>query len=361
MDIAKRFSNNPILKPSDCIPSREGLEVVCLLNPGAFRFNGRTGLLLRVAERPHQTEGKISFPIIDLDAPGGIGILEFSKDDPDVGSGDPRGIVYKGKSYLTTLSHLRLAWSDDGVSFTIEPTPTLIGTGPLESFGIEDCRVTFLGGRYWLTYTAVSPNGITVGLISTSDWISFERHGVIFPPTNKDVAIFEDMIGRDYITFHRPSSVLIGGSFIWTARSTDLVHWGRHHCLALTRENSWDSQRVGAGASPIKTDMGWLAIYHGADDSSRYCLGALLLDSKEPEKVLARSVGPIMEPNETYEQTGFFGNVVFTNGHIVEGDKITMYYGASDEVICGATLSIQEILATLEIAQAPPLLRVGGD
>jgi predicted GH43/DUF377 family glycosyl hydrolase len=77
-----------------------------------------------------------------------------------------------------------------------------------------------------------------------------------------------------------------------------------------------------------------------------------LLDINEPEKVLARSIDPIMEPIAAYEQTGFFGNVVFTNGHIVDGDKVTIYYGASDEFICGATVSIKEILASLNIGVA---------
>jgi len=351
MDIATRFERNPILRPSDCLPSREGLEVVCLLNPGVFKYNGRIGLLLRVAERPRQNEGCISFPVLDPQALGGIEIMEFKKDDPDLGFGDPRGVIYKGKSYLTTLSHLRLAWSDDGINFTIEAKPALIGHGPFESFGIEDCRVALVEGRYWLTFTAVSPSGIAVGLISTADWLSYERHGLIFHPTNKDVALFEEKVGREYFAMHRPSSVHIGGNYIWLARSPDLVHWGRHFCLAQTRDNMWDCQRIGAGASPIRTDEGWLAIYHGADDASRYCLGALLLDINDPEKILARSIQPIMEPIAPYEQTGFFGNVVFTNGHVVDGDKVTIYYGASDEVICGATFSINEILASLKKSQ----------
>ena len=109
-----------------------------------------------------------------------------------------------------------------------------------------------------------------------------------------------------------------------------------------------DSARKGAGAAPIKTDRGWLEIYHGADFNHRYCLGALLLDLEDPSKVIARSEDPIMEPIASYEQTGFFGNVVFTNGHYVDGDRITMYYGASDEVICKAEFSIKEILNTLK-------------
>jgi predicted GH43/DUF377 family glycosyl hydrolase len=109
----------------------------------------------------------------------------------------------------------------------------------------------------------------------------------------------------------------------------------------------WDSQRIGAGGPPIKTDMGWLEIYHGADNNHRYCLGAFLLDKDDPTKVIARSEAPIMEPSKEYEKEGFFGNVVFTNGHLVDGDEITIYYGASDEVVCGAKLSIKEVLSTL--------------
>ncbi len=109
----------------------------------------------------------------------------------------------------------------------------------------------------------------------------------------------------------------------------------------------WDSARVGAGAAPIKTPGGWLEIYHGANEKERYCLGALLLDLQEPRKVIARSKAPIMEPSAPYEQTGFFGNVIFTNGHLVDGDSLTIYYGASDSVICGVQFSIAEILKSL--------------
>ena len=90
-------------------------------------------------------------------------------------------------------------------------------------------------------------------------------------------------------------------------------------CIAMSRPGMWDSARVGAGAAPIRTESGWLEIYHGANKDNRYCLGALLLDLNDPSKVIARSNEPIMEPIAPYEQTGFFGNVIFTNGQIVEG------------------------------------------
>jgi len=346
-DIARRFETNPILRPSDVRPSRQGLEVECLLNPGAFRWQGKTWLLLRVAERPKQVEGQISTPILDPNAPGGIAILGYSLDDPDVVYKDPRAFQYKGQSFLTTLSHLRLASSDDGIHFQAEEAPTLVGRGELESFGIEDSRVSEIDGRFYLTYTAVSPSGIGVGMTSTADWQDFTHHGMIISPSNKDCALFPQKVSGEYLCLHRPSNLYIGGPYIWLGRSPDLLHWGGHKCLAWTRPGMWDGTRIGAGAEPILTERGWLAIYHGADESSRYCLGALLLDRDDPAKVLARSREPIMEPTAPYELTGFFGNVVFTNGHTVDGDTVTLYYGASDEVICGATLSIREILDSL--------------
>ncbi|MDD5507340.1 MAG: glycoside hydrolase family 130 protein [Bacteroidales bacterium] len=346
MDIAHRFPSNPLLRPSDLKPGIEGLEIVCLLNPGVFEFNGKIWLLLRVAERPKQIEGKISFPIYNDQ--GKIEILNLGKNDPDLDASDPRVINYKKKDYLTTLSYLRLVCSDDGVHFyEAEGYPPIFGQGKLETFGIEDCRVATMKDGFCLSFTEVSECGVGVGLIRTSDWKDFRREGMIFPPHNKDCAIFEEKINGKYYALHRPSSPELGGNYIWLAESPDLIHWGRHTCIATTRAGSWDSARVGAGGAPIRTEKGWLEIYHGANSDHRYCLGLLLLDLNDPSRVIARSSEPVMEPVEAYEQTGFFGNVVFTNGHYVKGDDIYLYYGASDEVICGARFSMAELLTAL--------------
>ncbi len=353
-DLARRFAQNPLLRPADVVPSRPGLEVECLLNPGVFRYGGRVGLLLRVAERPRQEPGIRSTPILDPLEPSGIAILSVPTDDPGLDDSDPRAFTYQGKKYLTTLSHLRLAWSDDGVRFAPEPAPTLIGHGALESYGIEDSRVSEIDGVFYLTYTGVSPSGMGVCMSSTRDWRTFTNHGMIIPPSNKDCALFPQKVAGNYLCLHRPSNIYIGGHYIWLASSPDLTHWGNHTCLAWSRPGMWDGARVGAGAEPIWTERGWLAIYHGADEHSRYCLGALLLDLHDPAKVLARSMEPIMEPTMPYEQTGFFGNVVFSNGHLTDGDTVTVYYGAADEVICGAHFSLSEILGTLgDVAQQP--------
>ncbi|MFA6087772.1 glycoside hydrolase family 130 protein [Mucilaginibacter sp.] len=349
-DIARRFPQNPLLSPKDLTATREGLHIACLLNPGVFKFDNKTWLLVRVAERPQQSDIHVSFPI--LTATGETQIMEIALNDADLIATDARVVRYRGVDYLTTLSHLRLLCSDDGIKF-YEPEgySKLFGTGALQTFGIEDCRVTFLEGKFYLTFTAVSDSGVGVGMRTTINWKTFESHGMILPPHNKDVAIFEEKINGLYYMLHRPSSVDIGGNYIWLAESPNGIHWGNHKCIVKTREGYWDSGRVGAGTAPIKTEKGWLEIYHGATKEHRYCLGAFLLDLNDPSKVIARTEHAIMEPIEPYEVSGFFGHVVFTNGHIVEadGDTITMYYGAADEFVCGAHLSIKEIFAAMGI------------
>lgn len=350
-DTAKRFKENPLLSPKSILASSEGLEITCMLNPGAFRFKEKTWLIVRVAERPKQKNNVISFPI--LTAKGSISIIDIRKDDTELIMKDARVINYKGSDYLTTLSHLRLLCSDDGIHF-FEPEdyPSLVGEGLLETFGIEDCRVVFIEGKYYLTFTSVSDNGVGVSLRTTGDWKNFEKHGMILPAHNKDCAIFEEKINGLFYALHRPSSVDLGGNYIWIASSPDGVHWGNHHCIVKTRKGLWDSKRVGAGAAPIKTEKGWLEIYHGANENHQYCLGAFLMDLGNPSKVIARTEEPIMIPSTKYELSGFFGNVVFTNGHIVEpdGDTVTVYYGAADEFVCGAAFSIKEIVSLLVYA-----------
>ena len=345
-DIANRNQQNPLLKPKDLNPSNNNMIIECLLNPGVFEFNGKIWLLVRVAERTIQKEGILSVPIYNNE--GNVEIINFDKKNPKLNASDSRVINYDGVDYLTTISHLRLMYSEDGLHFFEDKNyPSLFGEGRYETYGIEDCRVAKIDDTYYLTYTMVSSNGVGVGLRTTKDWKSFQKKGMILSPHNKDCAIFEEKINGKFYAFHRPSSPELGGNYIWLAESPDSIHWGNHKCIAKTREGKFDSKRLGAGAAPIKTEKGWLMIYHGATAKNRYCLGAILLDLKDPSKVIARSEKPIMEPTANYEKTGFFGEVIFTNGHVVKGDQIQLYYGAADEFVGLATFSINEILKSL--------------
>jgi predicted GH43/DUF377 family glycosyl hydrolase len=298
---------------------------------------------MRVAERPLPERGWVSTLVGDP-AGGGERILRVRANDPELRQDDPRLFVYKGRTYLTTRSHLRLAWSADGVHFEPEPRPALVGQGPHETFGIEDCRVIRVDGAYRLAYSAISDLGVGIGMASTIDWRTFERQGLMLPAHNKDCALFPQRIGSFYWAIHRASGIDLGGHYMWTARSPDLLHWGDHRCLATTRPGLWDGERIGVGAEPIRTPEGWLVIYHGAGRKSRYCLGAMLLDSRNPGRLIGRTRRPILEPTAGYERHGFFPNVVFSNGHVVDGDQLTLYYGAADWLICGARVSIRSLV-----------------
>ena len=343
----KRFNHNPIFRPEDIPPSQSGLKVEGVLNPGVFRFQDRIGLLMRVAERPICDSDHIATLVLDK-THSDITPKVFSRNDPKFSQVDPRAFFYDGKVFLTTMSHLLIAWSfDGGKTFKIDHEARIFPRGEMEAFGIEDCRVEIIDNIWRLTYTAVSQWGIATGYTTTSDWQNFSQPKLILPPSNKDCALFSKKINGRYYCLHRPSAGDPGGNNIWMMSSPDLIHWGDQRMVIPVRPFSWDEQRIGAGAAPIETEVGWLEIYHGADNQGRYCLGAVLFDLNEPWKVVARSVEPIMEPEAEYEQNGFYGQCIFTNGHIVDGDRLTLYYGASDYVICGAELSIREILNSL--------------
>ncbi len=344
----ERFTANPLFAPETLPPSQPGLVVEGVLNPGAFRYDGKVGLVMRVAERPICRGDEAATLLLDQDT-GSIKRWVVSRTDPDFSQNDSRGYWYKGLPYLSTMSHLMVVWSHDGGrSFTLEGAVRILPRGEFEDFGIEDCRVEEIEGTYYLTYTAAGRWGIAAGCMTTRDWRTFSDRQVMLPPPNKDCALFPRRIGDYYYLMHRPSSGEFGGNNIWMARSRDLRNWGDHRGVAATRPGCWDEQRIGAGCAPLETAEGWLEIYHGADNAGRYCLGAILFDLDDPYKVLARSAEPIMEPEAEYELKGFYGNCIFTNGQVVDGDRLRIYYGASDRVIAGADLSIAEILASLK-------------
>jgi len=346
-DLAARFSGNPLLAPRDLMPSREDFEVLSVINPGVFRHAGRTWLLARVAERPAPAPGRVRIPVA---RDGEVRVLDLRADDPGLDVSDPREPKYKGEGLLSSVSHLRLFSSADGKTFTAADNPFLRGEGAYETYGIEDPRVTaFADGRFILTYTAVSPCGYGIGARVTRDWARFGHLGLILPIPNKDCTLFPERIDGAYAALNRPSGVIVGGHDIWLSFSPDLVHWGRHRCVARCRPGAWDGARIGVNGPPVRLPQGWLVLYHGADASKRYCLGALLLDPEDPRQVLARTREPVMQPVAPYECDGFFGRVVFSNGHVVDGDTLTLYYGASDTVTCGAGLRIRDILSALGV------------
>lgn len=346
-----RFEENPLITPLDVKPLNEGYEVIGAFNAGVAKYKNETLLLLRVAERPiSESEDIIKAPIYDVKT-GKLNTISLSKDDERYSFADPRMISDKenmdGFVYLTSLSYIRIARSEDGHNFTIDDEPFLFPFNEYQIFGIEDARCTQIGDEYYVNFTSVSPVGVCDSLIVTEDFKSFRSLGNIFAPDNKDVLIFPEKINEKYYALHRPVSSNLGKMDMWIASSPDLQSWGNHKHLLNTSEEDWDNGRVGGGLVPIKTEKGWLEIYHGATKDNRYCMGALLLDLENPAKVIAKSEKPIMMPLLPYEKEGFFGEVVFGCGGIVEGDKLTMYYGVADTSMAGCEMNISDILNEL--------------
>ncbi|TSC72000.1 MAG: hypothetical protein G01um101438_760 [Parcubacteria group bacterium Gr01-1014_38] len=351
--IVTRHSENPLLTPENVRPSQPDFEVHGVFNAGAARVGKKTVLVLRISERP-KSRAK---DIIRIPA------LTFVKNRPklsftDLSLKDPRydfsefSVVWTTKPprvirYLTSLSHLRLAWSEDGVRFRIESHPWLFPHTREEAWGCEDARVTQIGKTYRVNYTAVSDLGIATALASTRTFQEPKRHGVIIAPANRDVTIFPEKISGKYAAHHRPMPAYIGGTNIWYASSPDFLHWGDHRFVAGPRPGLWDGEKIGGGAPPIRTPKGWLSIYHGVDRKNRYSLGALLTDLKQPWKILARSRRPLLAPTAPYERRGFVSNVCFTCGAVERNGDLWIYYGAADRVIALANAPIRDIVQSL--------------
>jgi predicted GH43/DUF377 family glycosyl hydrolase len=344
--IIERFPENPLISPDDATPSLPGWEVVGTYNCGAFEMDGKIGLLVRVTERPVMTDPElVSAPLLDFST-GKAEMIVKTWRRSEVDLSDPR-FVKADLIYDAIHSHLRLAWSEDGRHFALADRPTLSGEEEWEAFGIHDPRILYIEGQWTIIYTGGGHWGPVTCLATTQDWKTFERKGVVFVPDNKDMALFPEKFDGKYCCFHRPSGVYYGGNNMWIGYSRDLIFWGEYRPLARCRPGKWDSKRVGCGPEPIKTDEGWLELYHGSDGHSYY-LGAMLLDLKDPSRVIARSEEPLLRPEKDYEKYGFFDNVVFPHGLVRRtSDLYWLYYGGADRYTCGCELSVSGVLGTL--------------
>jgi predicted GH43/DUF377 family glycosyl hydrolase len=302
-ELLLRYEGNPILTASQW-PS----TVNAVFNPGVCRLDDETVLLVRVEDR-------------------------------------------------TGISHLCPARSADGLTnWVIEPESSLAPALDSESerFGIEDPRITRCGDEYLIVYTGYSSGGPLVCLASTRDFRTYERHGVLMPPEDKDAALFPRQFDGRWALIHRPvASTPRHTADIWLSWSPDLRHWGDHAVLLAQREGAWwDAQKVGLSAPPLLTSEGWLVLYHGVRVTAAgaiYRLGLALLDADHPGQVLARSREWIFGPDAPYERTGDVSQVVFSSGWLLgdDGDTLRIYYGAADTSVCVATASLDALLRWL--------------
>lgn len=283
--LAKHLAN-PVLSPGE-FPA----EIMYAFNPGATRFNGEYLLMVDAAT--------LAQPIV-----------------------------------------FWIARSQDGVRFTLDPEP-VSWPAPLPEHA-EDCvydpRITFIDGEYVILYASSSESsGVRVGIVKTKDFEVFKRVSIASEQGNRNGVLFPEKINGLYVRLDRPFGDPNDTCGMWISYSPDLIYWGQSRPVLQPRAGLWDSLKVGAGAVPIRTDKGWLEIYHGVTTTAAgliYRLGVCLLDLEDPSKVIARGEDAILWPEHSYEMTGRVGNVVFTCNALVDDDEtVRIYYGAADTCV----------------------------
>jgi predicted GH43/DUF377 family glycosyl hydrolase len=271
--------------------------------------------------------------------------------------------------------------SADGIHFThraAEPviTPDMLGF-PFGS--IQDPRIVKIGSLYYLTYAlrpcamGYNPTGLGVpesfrpdypdgwgkdadyltrsGILVSDDLLHFTQVGYTTPLdiNDRDNILFPEKIGGKFVLLRRPEEY-VGPQYgtdrasLWLARSCDLLSWSEPELVAAPKEE-WEYKKIGWSAPPMKTEKGWLTLYHGVDRENVYRVGAMLLDRDNPAKVVARSKSFIMEPEEYYEKFGLYiPNVVFPTANVVKDGLVYIYYGCTDTCIGLATVPLEELL-----------------
>ncbi|MCW4004509.1 MAG: glycosidase [Candidatus Bathyarchaeota archaeon] len=293
----KRFEHNPILKPI----KENAWESEAVFNAAAVYSNGLVHLLYRAIGNDH-------------------------------------------------VSRIGYATSTDGCTIKERfDVPVFNPVNHAERDGCEDPRLTIIGDECLMAYTAFRNHDypiifqISLTSISMNDFLNrkwdWKERILPFPGIrNKDAVILPGKVDGKYVMFHRiePS--------ICVAYSEDLKKWHGFKSIMEPRDKMWDSLKIGAAGTPIELNEGYLFIYHGVDEAKRYSLGAALLDKSNPEKVLYRSDKPILTPCEGYECVGTVPNVVFSCGNVQLDDKVIVYYGGADSVLCGAIYELNELL-----------------
>ena len=224
--------------------------------------------------------------------------------------------------------------------------------------GCEDPRLTVLDDTLYMLYTAFDGWG-SVRIAMTSILISdfkkkkwnwkppvlislpgeINKNWVLFPEKiNGKFAILHSFYPKIRIDYLDDLAILDGKTFI-KSNNTRPIDYTR----------TWDSWFRGVGPSPIKIKEGWLVIYHAMDhnNSDRYRMGALILDEKDPTKILYRSHTPILEPEEDYENNGHKWGVIYSCGAVIKNEILYVYYGGADKFVCVASIPLKELIESL--------------
>jgi beta-1,2-mannobiose phosphorylase / 1,2-beta-oligomannan phosphorylase len=221
--------------------------------------------------------------------------------------------------------------------------------------GCEDARITKIGDKLYICYTAfdtVGPTRIAMSSIKIDDFLkqkwNWSKPKIISPPgiDDKNCCIVPNMKNGKYGIFHRIYPC------IWIDFVDDLEFkkkkWIKGSAWFKPRTDSWDSRKIGIAGPPIKTDAGWLLLYHGISEKDRhYRVGAMLLDLENPTHVLARSKDPLLEPRLKLEMQGDVNNVVYPCGAVVKEGTLYVYYGGADIASGVAAVKLDKLIYDL--------------
>jgi len=271
---------------------------------------------------------------------------------------NPGAIRHNGEYLLlmdvTTLDDIHRLWlakSKDGHNFTIDPEPVRWPapdpTHP--EISTYDPRITRIGDEYLILYASdLSQNDVRIGIVKTKDFRSYERVCIASELGNRNGVLFPEKIGGLYMRLDRPFGNELSPCYMWASYSPDLVFWGKSQPVTYQGRPFLDGYKMGAGAVPIKTERGWLEIYHKVSQTCNgfiYRLGACLLDLEDPSRVIGYSKDFLLWPEHDYEMQGRVMNVVFTCNALLEDDgSVKIYYGAADTNICLAEGRLGEII-----------------
>ncbi|MBN1162465.1 hypothetical protein JXA34_01835 [Patescibacteria group bacterium] len=267
-------------------------------------------------------------------------------------------ILYRAQSNDFT-SALGYAESSDGETIDYKSDePVYIPREPFEKkaksegfSGCEDPRITLMDDKIYMCYTAydgVNPTRVALSEISREDFLNrnwnWSRPILVTPPEdyNKDALIFPEKVNGQYMIVHRSGDDI--DYFFNEDLKFGIYGWAEEHRWINVRKGWWDSRKVGAASTPIRTDAGWIFFYHGVSEDNIYRVGAVLLDLNDPLKIIGRTDVPILEPEAPYELEGNVPNVVFPCGSVLIGDYIYLYYGGADKVVGTAKFRLKELL-----------------
>lgn len=259
-------------------------------------------------------------------------------------------------------TNLGLAYSNDGIHWEVQPKPCFVLRDE-EIKRAYDPRLTVMDGRCYMCFAIDTRHGLRGGIAVTDDFDRFEILSLSLPD-NRNMVLFPEKINGKYVRMERPFPVYSRGGKdrfdLWMSDSWDLKYWGNSNLVLAVEDVPYANNKVGPGAPPVKTEKGWLTVFHAVDldpergkngwEASwkkRYCAGIMLLDLKDPSKVIGMSKEPLIAPEADYEiRGGFRNNVIFPGGMILEDTgEVKIYYGAADTSECLATASVDDLLS----------------